>query len=513
MDLAALFSQHVERLQVETEKALGDTGFDSLVVSSGAPFTYFADDRDAPFEPIPHFAHWCPLGGPHHLLHLVPGQKAAARPPRAGGLLVRAGRRDRPLLARRLPLRGGGLGRGRLEGARPADERRLRGERDGARGRRRARGEPGGAHLAARLGAQLQGRVRGALPGGGDRARRAGPPRGARGLRGRRLGARDPPGVRPRRGLHGGAAALHDDRRPRREGRDAPLREQAEPSAAGACCCSTPARSRAATPATSRARRRRPPATRASCELVRRVDALEQELAARGRCPGDPTSRCTSRPTAASRGSCPTCGWCGCPPRRPSRRATPTPSSRTASATTSASRCTTWRAARPTPRAPPRRRRRSTRTCGTRARSSPATSSRSSPGSTSSRCCCGPSAPGPTRRAFDWDAIDALTPLGGVRVEDNVVVTAARPAQPHARAPRGLSAALRPRRPPSSSATSSSGVQSLPRNSRRSFPSRSRTAVRRLWVKERTLLHVVELERPAQRPDRLVLARWRATSA
>jgi Xaa-Pro dipeptidase len=75
MDLAALFSQHVERLQVETEKALGDTGFSSLVVSSGAPFTYFADDRDAPFEPIPHFAHWCPLGGPHHLLHLVPGRK------------------------------------------------------------------------------------------------------------------------------------------------------------------------------------------------------------------------------------------------------------------------------------------------------------------------------------------------------------------------------------------------------------------------------------------------------
>ena len=69
MDLAALFSQHVERLQVETEKALADTGFGSLVVSSGAPFTYFADDRDAPFEPMPHFAHWCPLGGPHHLLH------------------------------------------------------------------------------------------------------------------------------------------------------------------------------------------------------------------------------------------------------------------------------------------------------------------------------------------------------------------------------------------------------------------------------------------------------------
>jgi Xaa-Pro dipeptidase len=75
MDLAPLFARHVERLKAETERALAEAGFDSLVVSSGVPFTYFADDRDAPFEPAPHFAHWCPLGGPHHLLHVVPGEK------------------------------------------------------------------------------------------------------------------------------------------------------------------------------------------------------------------------------------------------------------------------------------------------------------------------------------------------------------------------------------------------------------------------------------------------------
>jgi Xaa-Pro dipeptidase len=34
---------------------------------------------------------------------------------------------------------------------------------------------------------------------------------------------------------------------------------------------------------------------------------------------------------------------------------------------------------------------------------------------------------GPDAAAFDWDAIDALTPLGGVRVEDNVVVTPSGP--------------------------------------------------------------------------------------
>jgi Xaa-Pro dipeptidase len=29
--------------------------------------------------------------------------------------------------------------------------------------------------------------------------------------------------------------------------------------------------------------------------------------------------------------------------------------------------------------------------------------------------------------AFDWKLVDALTPYGGVRVEDNVLVTAAGP--------------------------------------------------------------------------------------
>jgi Xaa-Pro dipeptidase len=75
VDLATVFSRHVDRLQVEAERALAETGFESLVVSSGAPLTYFADDQDAPFHPAPHFAHWCPLDGPHHLLHVVPGRR------------------------------------------------------------------------------------------------------------------------------------------------------------------------------------------------------------------------------------------------------------------------------------------------------------------------------------------------------------------------------------------------------------------------------------------------------
>jgi Xaa-Pro dipeptidase len=75
MKEAALFPLHVTRLQAETEKALAATGHDSLVIGSGAPFTYFADDQDAPFRATPHFRHWCPLDGPHHLLHVVPGRR------------------------------------------------------------------------------------------------------------------------------------------------------------------------------------------------------------------------------------------------------------------------------------------------------------------------------------------------------------------------------------------------------------------------------------------------------
>ena len=75
MELADLFARHVARLQEETEKSLAETGYDSLVVSSGAPHTYFADDQDAVFHATPHFSHWCPLGGPHHVLHVVPGKK------------------------------------------------------------------------------------------------------------------------------------------------------------------------------------------------------------------------------------------------------------------------------------------------------------------------------------------------------------------------------------------------------------------------------------------------------
>ncbi len=75
MDHAALFLDHLRERQAYLEQGLAATGFEALVISSGQAYTHFADDQDAPFRPVPHFRHYCPLPGPHHALVLRPGRK------------------------------------------------------------------------------------------------------------------------------------------------------------------------------------------------------------------------------------------------------------------------------------------------------------------------------------------------------------------------------------------------------------------------------------------------------
>jgi Xaa-Pro dipeptidase len=69
------YAEHVAERQSKAAAALSASGFDALVVSSGVPFTYFADDQEPYFRETPHFAHWVPLRGPHHLLLVRPGVK------------------------------------------------------------------------------------------------------------------------------------------------------------------------------------------------------------------------------------------------------------------------------------------------------------------------------------------------------------------------------------------------------------------------------------------------------
>ena len=75
MPLTELFQDHLQVRLAYAEKAMAANNFDCLVISSGQAFTYFADDQDAPFNTVPHFRHYCPLTGPHHVLKLEPGKK------------------------------------------------------------------------------------------------------------------------------------------------------------------------------------------------------------------------------------------------------------------------------------------------------------------------------------------------------------------------------------------------------------------------------------------------------
>jgi Xaa-Pro dipeptidase len=70
-----LYPAHVKERQAKAEAALAATQHDALVIQSGVPFTYYSDDQDAPFKSTPHFAHWVPLEGPQHLLCIRPGKK------------------------------------------------------------------------------------------------------------------------------------------------------------------------------------------------------------------------------------------------------------------------------------------------------------------------------------------------------------------------------------------------------------------------------------------------------
>ena len=75
MDLKALFLEHLAARLAYDGQALAAAGYDVLVLSSGEPYTYFTDDHTAPFHTVPHFRHHCPIEGPHHLLKIVPGRK------------------------------------------------------------------------------------------------------------------------------------------------------------------------------------------------------------------------------------------------------------------------------------------------------------------------------------------------------------------------------------------------------------------------------------------------------
>ena len=72
--MSQLYSDHVRVRRERAGSALAAAGFDAMVVDAGSPFRYWADDMDAPHHEAPHFAHWTPLRGPLHLLLVQVGE-------------------------------------------------------------------------------------------------------------------------------------------------------------------------------------------------------------------------------------------------------------------------------------------------------------------------------------------------------------------------------------------------------------------------------------------------------
>ena len=69
------YEQHINTLVERLAVTLDGLPFDGVAIHSGQLHYHFADDQYAPFQTNPHFAHWVPLAGPGHLVIARPGQR------------------------------------------------------------------------------------------------------------------------------------------------------------------------------------------------------------------------------------------------------------------------------------------------------------------------------------------------------------------------------------------------------------------------------------------------------
>jgi Xaa-Pro dipeptidase len=76
MDLDSLYLDHVADLEGRYGRVLAELGWDAVVVESGAPIKRSQfDDQYWPLRPCPHFQHWLPLAQADCALVVRPGQK------------------------------------------------------------------------------------------------------------------------------------------------------------------------------------------------------------------------------------------------------------------------------------------------------------------------------------------------------------------------------------------------------------------------------------------------------
>jgi Xaa-Pro dipeptidase len=74
-DISGLYSEHLNRLLAQCAEFMPRLGADCLVISSGGADYFFEDDQAKPFRSTGTFAYFCPLEGPYHLIKIEPGKK------------------------------------------------------------------------------------------------------------------------------------------------------------------------------------------------------------------------------------------------------------------------------------------------------------------------------------------------------------------------------------------------------------------------------------------------------
>ncbi|HEV2721327.1 MAG TPA: Xaa-Pro dipeptidase [Thermoanaerobaculia bacterium] len=74
--LDVLYPAHIAAIKRRHDAALAATGFDAVVIFSGAIHIAFLDDEMYPFKPNPHFKSWVPVvNNPHCFIVYAPGQR------------------------------------------------------------------------------------------------------------------------------------------------------------------------------------------------------------------------------------------------------------------------------------------------------------------------------------------------------------------------------------------------------------------------------------------------------
>jgi Xaa-Pro dipeptidase len=75
VDWTKLFKGHVHSISQRLDDILSELGGESLVLSSGEIQYFFEDDQEIPYRPNHHFSWLCPYTAPGCLVHYQPGEK------------------------------------------------------------------------------------------------------------------------------------------------------------------------------------------------------------------------------------------------------------------------------------------------------------------------------------------------------------------------------------------------------------------------------------------------------